>query len=319
MTVREAAPTNLLGMADSFLRRLRTAKRCSEHTVRAYGTDVREFVRHLETSGVTEAAGLAALEPAGFRAYVMGLERAGLSRRSQGRKVAAVRAFLEELATDGLVPAGLTEFLTSPKQPRRLPRQLAAEELGGFLGRLGGDGLKDRRDRALFELAYGSGLRVGELVALDLADLDLAEGGLKVRGGKGGRDRHAVFGEAARAALADYLDISNADKTNGPLFRNLRGGRLGVRGVRHILRQRLLQQAAARGFSPHALRHSFATHLLDAGANLRSVQELLGHSRLATTQLYTHVTREKLREVYGKAHPHARRAAPQRKPGEEGR
>ncbi|MBI3890072.1 MAG: tyrosine-type recombinase/integrase, partial [Candidatus Wallbacteria bacterium] len=126
--------------------------------------------------------------------------------------------------------------------------------------------------------------------------------------GKGGKDRYGVFGEGARKALEQYVRVAPPEP-RGPLFRNLRGGRLGVRGVRHTLRQRLLEQGAPRGFSPHSLRHSFATHLLDGGADLRSVQELLGHRGLATTQLYTHVSRQRLREAYDQAHPHARRRA----------
>ncbi len=313
MPVERASQTpssKLSQEVQGFLDKLRTERRYSSHTLRAYGSDLSEFLAYLGRLKVTDPAGLGGLPPLQFRAFVMGLEGRGLSRRSQSRKTAAVRSFLSHLAVIGLVPAGLSDHVVSPRLPARLPRHLGQEEIARFLEGISGDSVADRRDRALFELAYGSGIRVSEICGLDRADLDLAAGSLKVRQGKGGSDRYAVFGDRARQALERYLEFGGAAEAGAPLFRNLRGGRLGVRGVRHVLRQRLLKQAAARGFSPHALRHSFATHLLDGGADLRSVQELLGHRSLATSQVYTHVSKQKLREAYRLAHPHARSGRP---------
>ncbi len=310
MPANPAAESPIARLVEVYLDRLVTDRRMSPHTIRAYRGDLESFTGFLAGSGILSPADLKSVDAPLLRGFVMGLERAGLSRRSQGRRVAAVRSFLRQLAADGVAPAGLNELIVSPKLPKRLPRHLAADELAGFLGKLTGDGLLSLRDRALFELAYGSGLRVSELCNLDRADVDLPGGSLRVRQGKGGRDRYAVFGDAARQALTHYLkSVPDSVVAAAPLFVNARGGRIGARGVRHVLRQRLLEQAAARGFTPHQLRHSFATHLLDGGADLRSVQELLGHKNLGTTQIYTHVSREKLRDAYGKAHPHARTSA----------
>ncbi|MBI4868860.1 MAG: tyrosine-type recombinase/integrase [Candidatus Wallbacteria bacterium] len=303
---RVASSSEIRTHVADFLEKLAVERRVSGHTRRAYGADLARFAEHLETLGLDTAEKLALAEPLALRGYVMGLARAGLARRSQARMIASVRSFLRSLSVAGKLPPGMDEFLSSPRTPGRLPRARAVEELERFLGALDGARPRDVRDRALFELIYSSGLRVAELCALDRADVDLQAGTVRVRGGKGGKDRYGLFGSSARQALESYLQSAPAGGELA-LFRNARGGRLGVRGVRHILRVRLLAQGA-QGFTPHALRHSFATHLLDGGADLRAVQELLGHRSLATTQVYTHVSRQRLRDAYSQAHPHARKA-----------
>jgi integrase/recombinase XerC len=205
-----------------------------------------------------------------------------------------------------VIPRDPARGLPTPRLPKRLPRTLPATELGRALDRLAGDDPASRRDRALLELAYSAGLRLSELVGLNRGDVDAAGGVLRVRG-KGRRERVVPAGRAALAALERYLTGEGRARGRGdePVFVNARGLRLSGRTVQRTVQRRLGQVAAGLGVSPHALRHSFATHLLDRGADLRAIQELLGHRSLATTQVYTHVSRSRLRKAYEQAHPRA--------------
>ncbi|MBI4863346.1 MAG: tyrosine recombinase XerC [Candidatus Riflebacteria bacterium] len=273
----------------------------SPHTLRAYRYDLDQLLNHLESRGVT----LQQASSADLRAFLLDLSRRGYDRRSQARKVAAIRSFFRFLVQGKAIARDPAVTLPGPKLGRRLPRVLSEKEMARFLDGMAATGLAGRRDRAFFELLYASGMRVSEITGLDVTDVDLAAGHAKVTG-KGGKERLCPIGATAKRHLEDYLAVRHGLVARSPaLFLNLRGGRLTVRGVRWVLDRHLLRLGLARRFSPHALRHSFATHLLNAGCDLRTVQELLGHATVATTQVYTHTSLEKLRQVYARTHPHA--------------
>lgn len=243
---------------------------------------------------------IAAIDRTSARRFLAFLATRGYARRSVARKASAVRAFFDDAARRGLVPSNPAEGLAQPKRPNTLPRAVPARTLGGLLDQISGDDAESLRDRALLELLYSSGIRVAEVAALRVQDLRDGDF-IRVRG-KGEKDRLVPVGAPARRALDSYLARGRphlAGRAAGNrLFVGARGGALDPRGIRRVVRRRV-------GTYPHALRHSFATHLLERGADLRAVQELLGHTELATTEIYTAVTREHLRATYDRSHPRA--------------
>jgi integrase/recombinase XerC len=288
-----------------YLDYLRDQRRAPATTLRAYESDLLQFGAFL--AGRRRPEEIDKLDVRGFVAHC---SRDGLARSSIARKLSVVRSFLGFAVRQGRLEANPAEGVASPRVPRSLPRDLTVDEIFALL-----DGIQEKdvaalRDRALLELLYATGLRVGELVSLDLEALDLPGALVRVRG-KGGRERIIPFGRKAAGALRQWLDASAELRVRGQapdaLFLNLRGGRLTDRSVRRVLDRRLREAAILAHVSPHALRHSFATHLLGAGADLRAIQELLGHASLSTTQRYTHVSAEALMRVYDAAHPRARR------------
>jgi integrase/recombinase XerC len=315
-------------LIDRFLDHLAHERGLSAHTLRAYRGDLDRFLAFLAGEFLAKPA--AAVRPgdvdaASVRAFLAALHRDGAGRRTQGRALAAVRSLLRYGCRVGVLAANPATAIPTPKARRDLPRHLRPGEIetlleapGGADGAGGarGDDPLIRRDRALLELLYASGLRVGELVSLDWRDLDLAARVLRVVG-KGGKERMVPFGRQAEAALRDWLAAwegvragggdGDSDGAGEPVFLNYRGGRLSDRSVRRLLDRYVDQAALAAGVHPHTLRHTFATHLLEGGADLRAIQELLGHSSLATTQRYTHVDVERLLAVYRDAHPRAKR------------
>jgi integrase/recombinase XerC len=248
-----------------------------------------------------------------LRRYVAHMSERGLARRSIARKTSALRSMLRWSQLHGLSEANPAEDLAAPKLDKPLPRVLKASEAAWLCELPADDDPLGLRDRAVLEVLYGSGLRVSELCGLDLDDMDLAENHITVLG-KGRKERRVPLSGPAARALSAYLEarasLSERSGATGTmsdrhaLFLNVRGTRLGPRSVRRIL-DRYVDAEGARHVNPHALRHSFATHLLDNGADLRTVQELLGHESLATTQIYTHVSTERLRTVYEQSHPRA--------------
>ncbi len=296
---------------DRFLDYLRDQRRASPETLRAYEGDLAQFGAFLSEEHVGgPAPGPEGIDTLAVRGFVAWLHRAGLGKSSIARKLSAVRSFLEHAMREGAIEVNPGATVPTPKMPRRLPRNLSVDEVFALL-----DGIAPRdpaaiRDRAILELLYATGLRVGELVALDMDDLDLTTCTVRVLG-KGGKERVVPFGRKAESALRVWLvaaaPLRARAEDPGAVFLNLRGGRLTDRSVRKILDRRLLEAAIETHASPHALRHSFATHLLGAGADLRAIQELLGHSSLSTTQRYTHVNLDALMRVYDRAHPRARR------------
>ncbi len=280
----------------------------SPHTCRAYGADLRQFAAFLE--GRADApVRLEAVDPQAIRAFVAARLKGGDARRTMGRKLAAVRGLFQFCCREGILKANPARVVPTPRGPQRLPRHLTVDEAAQLLASPPGGTPGALRDRALFEVAYSSGLRVGELTGLDLRDLDLEEGLVRVMG-KGRRERVVPLGARAVAALKAYLARRpelTARRSGGTaaLFLNRAGGRLTARSVARRLAAGLARAGLHGRITPHGLRHSFATHLLDAGADLRAIQEMLGHAQLSTTQRYTHLHLDRLMEVYDRAHPKA--------------
>ncbi|MBI1757382.1 MAG: tyrosine recombinase XerC [Fimbriimonas ginsengisoli] len=268
------------------------AARRAAHTVRSYGSDLAQLARHLE--GAADR-----LTPEGLRSY---LRRYGSTPQTRARKLSSVRSFVRYLRRGGLLDTDPAELLEAPIRRRRLPKSLSQAQTGELLDQPD-KGRTPLRDRAMLELLYGAGLRAAELVGANLSDIDLKERSLRVRG-KGSKERLALFGETCRAALLDYIEGERvAPRAGDPVFTNPKGGRLSARSLQSAIKRWCLGSGLPPEVSPHTLRHSFATHLLDNGADLKSVQQLLGHESLETTQIYTHVSVERLREAVAKAHP----------------
>jgi integrase/recombinase XerC len=295
-----------------FLDFLADQRRASPQTLRAYRGDLEQFARYLvETLGGDQPPAPDAIDAYAVRGFVARLSRAGLERSSVARKLSTVRSFLRHGVREGRLEASPAEGIPGPRAKRALPRTLTVDEAFHLLDGIGGDDLAALRDRAMLELLYAAGFRVSELVALDLGDVDLS--GLIVRAlGKGNKERLVPIGRQAASAARRWLEASRElrkGRDASALFLNLRGTRLTDRSVRRILDRRLREAAILAHLSPHALRHSFATHMLGAGADLRAIQEMLGHASLSTTQRYTHVSPDALMRVYDRAHPRARRGA----------
>ena len=292
-----------------FLDYLRDQRHVSKETLRAYASDLSQFREYLVEAG-SDLAGPESIEPMQIRGFVARLTRSGTAKSSTARKLSAVRSFLKHAVRMGTIETSPAAGIPTPKRPKLLPKNLTVDETFALLDGIGGDEPADLRDRALLELLYATGLRVGELTALDLADLDLA-GGLVRAMGKGKKERIVPFGGKAKVALTRWLSASSPFRRPGrhaeAVFLSLRGTRLTDRSVRRVLDRRLQEAAVAARVSPHALRHTFATHMLGAGADLRAIQELLGHASLSTTQRYTHVGIDALMTVYDRAHPRAHR------------
>jgi len=293
---------------------LQVERGASPHTLDTYGRDLQEFFQSAGLGDDPAAADLSRVDHRTIRRYLAELARRGLSRRTTARKLSALRSFFRFLTRRGHVAANPTRLVASPKQPRRLPNFLEHDAVVPLVEAPPTDRPAGLRDRALLELLYGSGLRLAEVVSLDLGDLDREQGLVRVLG-KGGRERIVPFGRAAARALEAYLErgrprLLQAAGTQGAgeqaVFLNSRGARLGRRGVAYIVRKYARSARLYRRVTPHTLRHTFATHLLQGGADLRAVQELLGHAQISTTQVYTHVTQEHLRATYLNAHPRAR-------------
>ena len=291
---------------EEFLRHLRLERNLSPHTVRAYAGDLERFVAFLESEdrllGSTVDLGV-------VRRFLARLHAEGYEKSSMARTLACLRTFYDYFLRRGEIPANPVRQVKTPRLDKKLPNFLEEPEVELLLQATSGDGLTDLRDRAILETLYGGGLRVSELAGLDLPDLELEEQIARVRG-KGDRERLAPLGRGAAGAIEAYLPVRAAhlgrlESETPAVFVNKNGTRLNVRSVRRILDHRTLLAGLRKRVTPHTLRHSFATHLLNRGADLRAVQELLGHADVGTTQVYTHVTRDRLWSVYERTHPRA--------------
>jgi integrase/recombinase XerD len=296
-------------VAEAFLHHLTVERGSAVNTLRAYRTDLDRYLRHLRECGRTE---LGEVREADVTAFVAALRSgpAPLAASSAGRALAAVRGLHRFAARDGLVADDVARDVTPPAQPVRLPRTLDVDEVDQLLAGVVGDGPVALRDRALLELLYSTGARISEAVGLDVDDLDAGARTVLLRG-KGGKDRIVPVGRPALAAVDAYLVRARpalAAKGRGApaLLLNARGARLSRQSAWHVLRAAADAAGISAEVSPHTLRHCFATHLLAGGADVRTVQELLGHASVTTTQIYTHVTVDALREVYATTHPRAR-------------
>jgi integrase/recombinase XerC len=292
-----------------YLRHLGIEKNASAYTVKSYREDLMQAVTFFrERLGSTDA-GPDRITTRVLRAFLAWLHEQGYSKRTIARRIASVRSWLRFLCRRGVLQTNAAEGLRGPKQDKNLPHFLTAADIDRLLAVPTGDDALGLRDKAMLETLYSAGLRVGELCGLKVADLDLDEGVIIVRG-KGRKERLALLGASSRKALRDWLGGRNElqarlHKSGQAVFLNKNGGPLTVRSVGRILEKHLLQAGLDPRSTPHTIRHTFATHLLDAGADIRGVQELLGHKNLATTQIYTHVSTQRLQDSYHKAHPRA--------------
>jgi integrase/recombinase XerC len=325
-----------------YLQYLQSVRNSSPHTIVNYGKDLAQFVSYLSPPGVQPPA-VPKVTHLIIREFVGHLHEQGLEKSSIARKLAALRSFFKYCVREGMVKENPARLVPTPKLPKRIPSVLSAEEMNGFLNELagtgpapagghlptkkgdggaaegaGGAGLLLRRDRALLELLYAAGLRVSELTGLNLEDMDQKERMLRVRG-KGNKERIVPYGTKAQEALEKYWPLREqlllqtsgsggalraAPRTNA-VFLNYAGRRLTQRSVGRIVKKYVKLVNINWDLHPHSLRHAFATHLLADGADLRAIQELLGHQSLSTTQKYTHASIRQLMEIYDKAHPHA--------------
>jgi len=323
-----------------YLEYLQSVKNSSPHTVLNYRKDLEQFLAYLSPPGVRPPA-LSGVTHSMIREFVAHLHEHGLAKSSVARKLAALRSFFKYCVRDDQLKENPARLVPTPKLPKRIPSVLSAEEMNGFLNQLGGvgepgpcgrafakknakpsrstpveEGLLLRRDRALLELLYAAGLRVSELTGLNLADVEQRERILRVRG-KGNKERIVPYGAKAQEALEKYWPLrerllDQTDQASGrknpraeAVFLNYAGGRLTQRSVGRVVKKYVRIANVNWDLHPHSLRHAFATHLLADGADLRAIQELLGHQSLSTTQKYTHASIRQLMEIYDKAHPHA--------------
>ena len=310
----------------AFLEHLRLNENASAHTVRAYESDLSQYLAFLATHVNRRVSELTPehLDHLGARGFMADLTKRGNAKASAARKLSAIRAFGRYLRREGVIDSDPAALVGTPRRETRIPNHLAVDEMSKLLDAPDTSGPLGRRDQAILELFYASGLRLSELVGLDLDDVNLSGRVVRVLG-KGRKERIVPFNPTAAAAIKAWLadrealragaaapaspgrrpPVSRPRRAVEPLFLNYRGGRLSTRFVDKIVRRYVAACSTRYGISPHALRHSFATHLLEAGADLRAIQELLGHARLSTTQRYTHVNAAQLIETYRKAHPKA--------------
>ncbi len=280
-----------------FSRYLSLEKGVSPHTMRAYTGDLRDFLRFLEKNACGE------VDHQAIRAYIADAY-GGLKRASLSRKVSSIKVFFKYLKKKGHIAENPALLIKGPKAEKRLPKFYSVDEMFHFLDTLPEEGWISLRNRAVFELIYSTGMRAAEALGLDVTDVHL-EGSWAIVKGKGGKERVLPFGEKAASALAAYMKEAEGRRSASvkALFVNRDGTRLSYRGLLKVMKKHQLSASLFKDLALHGIRHSFATHMLDGGADLRSIQELLGHSKLSTTQRYTHVSMDKLMEVYDKAHP----------------
>jgi integrase/recombinase XerC len=292
-----------------FFRYLAMEKNASELTVKSYREDLTQAVDYFRSQGLGTSAKPGQVTTRHLRGFTGWLHDQGYAKATIARRQAAVRSWFRFLRRQGLVEENPTEGLRTPRQDKKLPHFLAEKAMTQLLGAPPAGTGMGLRDRAILETLYSAGLRVSELVGLNLADVDLDSALATVRG-KGKRERLAMFGPQSMKAVKIWLEarlelLAGLGRKNDAVFLNKNGTRLNVRSVGRLMRKYLAEAGLDPQTSPHSLRHSFATHLLDHGADIRSVQELLGHRSLATTQIYTHVSTQRLRDSYHKAHPRA--------------
>ncbi|MFY9824537.1 MAG: tyrosine recombinase XerC [Thermoanaerobaculia bacterium] len=302
-----------------YLEHLHGERQVSPETLRAYEHDLASFLEFLARDFLGKEAGEVRpgdVDPLAVRSFLAAMTRKGLAKTSQGRTLSAVRSLFRFACREGVLTANPAQGVRTPKVPKTLPRHLRPGEVENLIEAPDGDEPLVRRDRAILEMLYAAGLRVSELVGLDWRDVDLPARVVRVMG-KGSKERMVPFGRPAAEALRRWLDVWESlrkvgkegnDRGDGdPVFLNAFGSRLTDRSVRRVIDRWVDAAAVARGVHPHTLRHTFATHLLENGADLRAIQELLGHSSLSTTQKYTHLEVDRLLSVYRDAHPRARR------------
>jgi tyrosine recombinase XerC len=278
-----------------FINYIRKEKNYSEHTIRAYQKDIEVFVEFLNDDNITQ------IDSNVVSYYIAFLLKYGFDKTTVARKLSSLKSFFKTLKKMGMISENPADVIRTPKKKKHLPGFLTYEQIEESLK------IEDPRDSAIMEVLYSCGLRASELTGLNIDDVDTHQEEIRVMG-KGGKERILPLGRRAREAVLKYLRNRKRQEGGGakaPLFLNYRGRRLTTRSLQRIVRKHLLKVARASGTNPHILRHSFATHLLERGADLRAVQELLGHASLSTVQIYTHLTTKRLKDIYSKAHPRA--------------
>lgn len=278
-------------------------RKWSPRTQMAYQKDLQILIVYLREMGIQEPKDITVRALRSFLAAEMARD---ISKSSLARRLSCFRSFFDFLEAEEMVETNIARAISMPKRDKTVPRYFYQEEVSQLLDHIAGHEFADLRDRALLEFLYGTGVRVSECVALNLDDVSFPDD-LALVFGKGGKERYVIYGKRAHDAMTRYLSVRSTRAKTRALFVNQRGERLTDRSVRRILEARIREVPGLRDMNPHGLRHSFATHLLDGGADLRSVQELLGHSSLSSTQIYTHTTRERLTRVYQDAHPRSER------------
>jgi len=300
----------MLNYLKGFVEYMRIEKSAAGPTLISYETDLTQFFAFLagKKQLPIEKIEISSLNHYAVREFLTHMQHQGWSRATMARKLAALRSFVRYLCRENIIESNPIAAVSTPKQDNRLPKFLYPLEIQALMNAPDLKTTAGKRDRAILETLYSSGLRVSELVGLDLIDVDLNERYVRVWG-KGGKERIVPLGEKARESLIDYLNnsrrflVSKNQQSQAALFLNKAGQRLSARSVRNILNKYVEEAALQQKVSPHTLRHSFATHLLGAGADLRSVQELLGHVKLSTTQVYTHLSREEIKAIHTDSHP----------------
>ncbi len=284
--------------AKEFYKYLEREKGAPYNTKRAYKGDIEDFMVFIDKSSYEE------IDHNTIRAYIVNIYK-NLKKSSLSRKVSAIKVFFKFMKRKGYTEENTALVIKNPKIEKNLPKFYTIDEMFHFLDFLPKEGWLNIRNRAIFELMYSTGTRAQEVLSLNIGDLHLDGMWIKIKG-KGGKERIVPFGEKAKSALEEYMHAVKEISKDGPgkpLFINIRGGRLSYRGLLKIMKKHQLKAQLFKNLSLHGIRHSFATHLLDSGADLRSIQELLGHSKLSTTQKYTHISMDKLMEIYDKSHP----------------
>lgn len=292
---------------DEFLVELEVERRVSKHTVSSYRRDLEQLISFCSEKSIQHWPDV---RQPHIRAHIAARHRQGLGSKSLQRELSAMRSFYQFLLKKRRVEINPAEHVQAPKQPRKLPKTLDVDQVTGLL-EAGAHSDLEIRDLAMFELFYSSGMRLSELVALNLSDVDLDEQALIVKSGKGGKSRILPIGSKAAAAIRNWLPLRNntADIKENALFTSSKGFRLGARSVQLRLERWCLAKGVAEHIHPHMLRHSFASHLLESSRDLRAVQELLGHSSISTTQIYTHLDFQHLAEIYDQTHPRAKKTS----------
>lgn len=299
-------------LIEGFRRYLIVEKNVSAHTLRHYISDLEQFQDFLKESSFLEeedGTDIKEVDNVAIRSFIGWLYQKGNTAKSVARKLSTLRTFYKYLMREGFAHKNYAKMISTPKQEKKIPSFLSVDDVFKLLEFKESPSALVARDRAMLELFYAAGLRISELVGLNLLDVNLGEGFVKVLG-KRRKERIVPIGKKAVEAVNDYLGKRSGlikGEANEAFFLNYRGGRISTRGVREIVVKRVREKGIQKKVGPHGLRHSFATHLLDAGADLRTIQEFLGHSSLSTTQKYTHLTTDHLMKVYDKAHPRARK------------
>lgn len=301
---------------DEFITHLRVERNFSPHTLVSYKGDLKSFINFLKRDKINSFNKVDRLQVRKFLAYLAGKN---LEKSTIARKLSSIRSFFGYLTREKIIAQNPTIHIPTPKQVKKVPHFLDLHEVRLLLELPNRRTLLGLRDRAILEVLYGSGLRVSELVNLNINDVDLLGGMIKVKG-KGSKERLVPIGETGLTSIERYLKMrqlpgksaffkiksfQNLPYSKGPLFLNFQGSRLNTQSINRLVHKYIRLASIKKGVSPHTLRHTFATHLLDAGCDLRAVQEMLGHASLSTTQIYTHVTTERLKKVYRKYHPRA--------------